>query len=74
MDPDKALADIIDAAVAGDPFMLSEHASDLALWLKRGGFAPSDPRKPSAEPETPMTPAEERADREARALGYRGRP
>ncbi len=73
MDPDATLNNLIEAAVAGNLRDLNEAHQALALWLAGGGFPPSDPRNPEREPETPMTPAEERADREARALGYRGR-
>lgn len=45
MDPDKALADIIDAAVRGDGPAVRTRADNLSGWLARGGFAPSDPRK-----------------------------
>lgn len=45
MDPDAALAKLIDAAVEGDTTDLLNAADDLASWLDHGGFAPSDPRK-----------------------------
>jgi hypothetical protein len=45
MDPDATLAELIDAAIAGDWRSLEDHAENLAEWLKTGGFAPADPRK-----------------------------
>ena len=43
MDPNAALAMIIEAAIDGDPDKLREHAEALAEWLERGGFVPADP-------------------------------
>lgn len=44
MDPNVALAEIIDAAVKGDAREMLFLASDLAIWLTKGGFPPKDPR------------------------------
>jgi hypothetical protein len=46
MDPDACLDRLIDAATSGDADELRCAASDLAHWLERGGFPPSDPREP----------------------------
>lgn len=45
MDPNAALNEIIDAAVRGDAREMLFLANDLAIWLTKGGFAPTDPRK-----------------------------
>lgn len=44
MDPDQCLSDLIDAAHAGQAYKLVVLATDLASWLRSGGFAPEDPR------------------------------
>lgn len=44
MDPDAALAALIDYAVEGYADMVREHADALVDWLNAGGFPPRDPR------------------------------
>jgi hypothetical protein len=48
MDPNQALADIIDAATSEDrdPEELIIAAEELVRWIRRGGFRPTDPRTP----------------------------
>ncbi len=41
MDPNAALAALIDAALHGDAETLRQAADDLATWLEQGGFAPN---------------------------------
>lgn len=45
MDPDACLARLIEAAADGDADELLYAAEDLAEWLRKGGFAPSNPVK-----------------------------
>lgn len=40
MDPNACLKRIADAAGAGDVEETTDAATDLAVWLHRGGFAP----------------------------------
>lgn len=44
MDPNETLKELIDAACAGEKTRFEEKAAYLALWLRRGGFPPADPR------------------------------
>lgn len=41
MDPDAALARLVEAALDGDAAELRAAADDLAEWFERGGFKPS---------------------------------
>lgn len=47
MDPNAALAEVIEAAADGRHEDVLIHAEDLATWLRKGGFAPADPRPPA---------------------------
>ena len=42
MDPDTAYNEMIQAWVAGDYETAYTYATDLNVWLSRGGFPPSD--------------------------------
>lgn len=44
MDPDAALALLLDAIAGGDTMTAAEHFEDLTQWLNRGGFPPAEPR------------------------------
>jgi len=44
MDPDHALAALIDALVEGDTDYAAEVFDNIVDWIDRGGFAPHDPR------------------------------
>lgn len=46
MDPDTALASIVNAAVAGDADSVEILAEGLVEWLRRGGFPPRRSRIP----------------------------
>ncbi len=73
MDPNAALNQIIDAAVAGDAEALGPLVIDLGIWLAAGGFPPDDPRTPRPE----IEPQSIRADLELRSpdeLGYGSGP
>jgi hypothetical protein len=40
MDPEATYRDLLEAIAEGDMEGAANHASDLAQWLRRGGFAP----------------------------------
>ena len=40
MDPTEALANLIEAAYAGDDIAVMHIGADLARWIRRGGFKP----------------------------------
>ena len=44
MDPNACLARLIDAALEGDADDLEAAAADLAEWIRKGGFLPTNPR------------------------------
>ena len=40
MDPEATYRELLEALVEGDMEVAANHASNLAQWLRRGGFAP----------------------------------
>jgi hypothetical protein len=44
MDPEAALADLIDAVVSGQIATAQEHLDALMNWTDHGGWLPRDPR------------------------------
>jgi hypothetical protein len=58
MNPDATLANLIDAAVAGDAEEVKDYAGILSDWLKGGGFAPLDPRHTALPPPDPPAPTQ----------------
>jgi hypothetical protein len=53
MNPDATLANLIDAAIAGDAEEVKDYAGILSDWLKGGGLAPRDPRHTAQPPDLP---------------------